>query len=599
MDKKQCERMFEQMQPPEAVVQRLQQRIHAEEAASLAEQQPNRSIQTLHTTTAPPPPKRIRCSWQKFSGGVVAAVLLLSMGTVIGYHLKHGEQVFVPSSESTLEASETPKATQSLVLQYQGQNLQEMAVVNPDRVEVQDMLGEGSLIDADGTTTVSVYQVYWKDTATIEESVVAAEWNGTQYLFVFVPDVIRTVKDYSISEDWISSGSFTFLDEDQITERTYENYTNEELSPLFTFLQNNADSINFSSGISPDAPEENVQMTDQFSWDYAITISSDWLDFSGVLYFDVGDGVWKMDLLDRQAYFLSTPEFLTEMLSEVAASHAVVPNTRNGNASENITSATGELLGRTAIDGSNPKNTTIQDLQAQLLDQPFSFQQVSGSLVDSYTGMSSDGTGAIEETRSLTTFQIDLATRTKDVFRTVASSPDSQSDSREAATWEYIYANQQKLSMEQVWTANNWYTIYPDLQCYTVLNAGTDEWTNYDTAVNMLADGTVFEDGIFYLGQEFSARSEDLEGVVVPQNLFVFGTVSYLNRDCYLIGKYEDGSITRYLIDMEQWIALKRETVSADFQKIDYFKEILFDEAATPVPEVEESSLTAGMQYLP
>ena len=36
MDKKQCERMFEQMQPPEAVVQRLQQRIHAEEAASLA-----------------------------------------------------------------------------------------------------------------------------------------------------------------------------------------------------------------------------------------------------------------------------------------------------------------------------------------------------------------------------------------------------------------------------------------------------------------------------------------------------------------------------------------------------------------------------------
>lgn len=143
------------------------------------------------------------------------------------------------------------------------------------------------------------------------------------------------------------------------------------------------------------------------------------------------------------------------------------------------------------------------------------------------------------------------------------------------------------------------YTIYPDLQCYTVLDASTDEWTNYDTAVNMLADGTVFEDGIFYLGREFSARSEDLEGVVVPQNLFVFGTVSYLNRDCYLVGKYEDGSITRYLIDMEQLIALKRESVGADFQKIDYFKEILFDEEAVPVPEVEESSLTAGMQYLP
>ena len=388
MDKKQCERMFEQMQPPEAVVQRLQQRIHAEEAASLAEQQPNRSIQILHTTTAPPPSKRIRCSWQKFSGGVVAAVFLLSMGTVIGYHLKHDEQVFVPSSESTPEASETPKATQSLVLQYQGQNLQEMAVVNPDRVEVQNTLGEGSLIDADGATTVSVYQVYLKDIATVEETVVAAEWNGTQYLFISIPDVVRTVKDYPIIKDWISSGSFTFLDEDQITERTYENYTNEELLPLFTFLQNNADSINFSSGLSSDVdvPEEQVQMTDRFTWDYAITISSDCLDFSGVLYFDVGDGVWKMDLLDRQAYFLSTPEILTEMLSEVAASHAVVPNTQDGNASENSTSATGELLGRTAIDESDPKNTTMQDLQAQLLDQPFSFQQVSGSLVDSYTG---------------------------------------------------------------------------------------------------------------------------------------------------------------------------------------------------------------------
>ena len=52
-------------------------------------------------------------------------------------------------------------------------------------------------------------------------------------------------------------------------------------------------------------------------------------------------------------------------------------------------------------------------------------------------------------------------------------------------------------------------------------------------------------------------------------------------------------------IDMEQLIALKRESVGADFQKIDYFKEILFDEEAVPVPEVEESSLTAGMQYLP
>lgn len=67
--------------------------------------------------------------------------------------------------------------------------MREMAVVNPDRVEVQDTLGEGSLIDADGATTVSVYQVYLKDIATVEETVVAAEWNGTQYLFISIPDV--------------------------------------------------------------------------------------------------------------------------------------------------------------------------------------------------------------------------------------------------------------------------------------------------------------------------------------------------------------------------------------------------------------------------
>ena len=232
-----------------------------------------------------------------------------------------------------------------------------MAVVNPEKVEVQDTLGEGSLIDADGTTTVSVYQVYWKDTATIEESVVAAEWNGTQYLFVFVPDVIRTVKDYSISEDWISSGSFTFLDEDQMTERTYENYTNEELLPLFTFLQNNADSINFSSGLSSDADvlEENVQMTDRFTWDYAITISSDCLDFSGVLYFDVGDGVWKMDLLDRQAYFLSTPEILTEMLSEVAASHAGSPIHRMGMHRKTVPLQQGNCWAELPLMGATPK----------------------------------------------------------------------------------------------------------------------------------------------------------------------------------------------------------------------------------------------------
>ena len=46
----------------------------------------------------------------------------------------------------------------------------------------------------------------------------------------------------------------------------------------------------------------------------------------------------------------------------VHAARAVVPNTQDGNASENSTSATGELLGRTAIDESDPKNATIQDL---------------------------------------------------------------------------------------------------------------------------------------------------------------------------------------------------------------------------------------------
>ena len=41
MDKKQCERMFEQMQPPEAVVQRLQQRIHRLRKNLEHQKQPN------------------------------------------------------------------------------------------------------------------------------------------------------------------------------------------------------------------------------------------------------------------------------------------------------------------------------------------------------------------------------------------------------------------------------------------------------------------------------------------------------------------------------------------------------------------------------
>lgn len=593
MDKKQCERMFEQMQPPDAVVQRLQQRIHAEEAAALAEQ-PDRSVQTLHTTTVQPPARRIRCSWQKFSGGVVAAVFLLGMGTVIGYHLKHDQQVFVPSSESTTE-SETQTTAESPVLQYQEQDWQKIAEVRSDLVTVQAVLGEGALIDAERKTTVSVYQVQRKATKTTEQSVVAAEWNGTMYLFVAIPDIVRTVKDYPVTEDWISSGSFTFLDEDQITERTYENYTSEELLPLFAFLQENADSINFSSGISPDAPEENVQMTDRFSWDYAITLSSDWLDFSGVLYFDVGDGVWKMDLLDRQAYFLSTPELLAEMLSEVAAPHAVVPNTQNGNASENITTATDNLLGRPAIDENDPKNMPMQDLQPQLLAQPFAFQQVSGSMEDAYTGVSLSGTGTTEELHSLTTFQIDLAQKTKHVVRTM-DQPFSLNDSSGAVTWEVIGANEQRLSVEQVWTAERWYTLYPDLQCYTVSDADSSGWGDF-TAENMLMDGVIFDSRFFYLGQEFSPHSDDL-GDAIAQNFFLFGTVSYLNRDCYLVGKYEGGTVTRYLIDREHLIALKRESVGQDFQRIDHFREILFDQEAEPVPEVEENRLLAGMQEL-
>ncbi len=173
MDKKQCERMFEQMQPPKAVVQRLQQRIHAEEAASLAEQQPNRSSsKLLHThncTTAPQTHSLFfaeifrRCSCSRLSAEYGNSDWLSSetWGTS-----------FCPLFRIDYGSIWNTKNNNAITcFTVSGTEFAEMAVVNPDRVEVQDMLGEGSLMGADGATTVSVYQVYWKDTATIEESV--------------------------------------------------------------------------------------------------------------------------------------------------------------------------------------------------------------------------------------------------------------------------------------------------------------------------------------------------------------------------------------------------------------------------------------------
>ena len=52
MNQKQCKRMFEQMQPPEAVVQRLQQKIRAEEEAVPPSQRSARQTQIVRFTKA-------------------------------------------------------------------------------------------------------------------------------------------------------------------------------------------------------------------------------------------------------------------------------------------------------------------------------------------------------------------------------------------------------------------------------------------------------------------------------------------------------------------------------------------------------------------
>ena len=100
---------------------------------------------------------------------------------------------------------------------------------------------------------------------------------------------------------------------------------------------------------------------------------------------------------------------------------------------------------------------------------------------------------------------------------------------------------------------------------------------------------------IKYTGQTLLNVTLESESMAVDE---VVVSARRLNRNDLGISDKEMVSATQK-VDMEKLIALKRETVGADFQKIDYFREILFDEAATPVPEVEESSLTAGMQYLP
>ena len=267
MNQKQCKRMFEQMQPPEAVVQRLQQKIRAEEEAVPPSQRSARQTQIVRFTKASSKPPRP--SWRSIASGVTAAVLLLGIGTGIGYRLQKAEP-FVPSSESTPDTwsmqqttaqKETSSATITSLsaiwanqsdaekydsLLYNDIIWRKASALTDESTQLGSILGEGTLTGSavlNGNTTISeetkpitVYDVPIDGYA--EQYAVAVKLGETYYCFTRALENITTLQELPILESTISSASFSFLDED--TERTYADISVSTLQPLFTFLKNNA-----------------------------------------------------------------------------------------------------------------------------------------------------------------------------------------------------------------------------------------------------------------------------------------------------------------------------------------------------------------------
>lgn len=606
MNPKQCKRMFEQMQPPEAVVQRLQQKIRAEEKAIPPSQQSAQQTQIIRFTTVSSKPPRP--SWRSIANGVTAAVLLLGIGTGIGYHLQKTES-FVPSSESTLntwsmqqttaqkETSSTTVPSLSAIwanqseaekydsLLYNDIIWRKAAALTDENTQLGSILGEGSLTNSavltgnttisEETTPITVYDVPIDGYA--EQYAVAVKLGETYYCFTRALENITTLQELPILESTISSASFSFLDED--TEKTFADISVSTLQPLFAFLKNNANSLNLYTGLTIEASEQNTQIADTLSWESAISLDSAQFGFTGTLYFDISTGIWKADMMDSICYFISIPDALSTMLTDI----------QQNCESEGKTAKAYPAFNPNAPE---PNETTLDITQDDLIHQlqtqnTVSFQAVSGVMHQKYADDTQDYSSTVS-------FQMDLIHATKNIQR-VMEQPATYSIPSEPTDDTLYVLPRETLSLQEIWTENKWYTIYTDLQTYQVSDADTSDWSLFDKTVNFFMDGNnIFSSGIFYMSKEFSID------VLSYTNIFLLGSVSYLERDCYIVAVCNnEGTTTRYLIDKENQVSLKTETSGINFEKINYFSNISFDEQAESVPTVDEESLLNGLSPLP
>lgn len=624
MNQKQCKRMFEQMQPPEAVVQRLQQKIRAEEEAVPPSQRSARQTQIVRFTKASSKPPRP--SWRSIASGVTAAVLLLGIGTGIGYRLQKAEP-FVPSSESTPDTwsmqqttaqKETSSATITSLsaiwanqsdaekydsLLYNDIIWRKASALTDESTQLGSILGEGTLTGSavlNGNTTISeetkpitVYDV--PIDGYVEQYAVAVKLGETYYCFTRALENITTLQELPILESTISSASFSFLDED--TERTYADISVSTLQPLFTFLKNNANSLNLYTGLTIEATEQNTQIADTLSWESAISLDSAQFGFAGTLYFDVSAGIWKADMMDSICYFISTPDALSTMLTDIHQNCESEGKTAeaypafNPNASE-----PNEIT----------LDTTVEELLPKLRDAHLQFQKVSGVMQKKkfvyMQQIQEDGTEITirDETSDVDatiSFQMDITNGTKNIAYTANKETDITIPDTipEDTAWNLPT---EQLSHQSIWTDRYSYNIYLTLKSYQKSELNTDDWSTEDTAINLFTGGNDdFGNGIFFMAKEFSEIMLENE----PREIVLFGETNYLGRNCYILIAYEyNGKIaTRYLIDKEYGISLKTETYGDGIETIRYFTEISFDEQAEPVPAVDEESLLDGLSPLP
>ncbi len=624
MNQKQCKRMFEQMQPPEAVVQRLQQRIRAEEDAIPISMRSARQSQIVRFTKASSKPTHP--SWRSIASGATAAVLLLGIGTGVAYHLQKTEP-FLPSSESsentwsmqqtTVQQENSAQETDVAAiwdnqsdaekydsLLYNDVFWKKTSVLPDETIQLGDVLGEGTLSGGaalNNDTTISQetgpVPVYDVQIAGCEKQyAVAVKLDEIYYLFTRSLEHITTLKDLPILENTISSASFSVVMDD--TEMTYADISTSTLQPLFTFLKNNQNSINLYTGLSTEAAEQDIRITDAFSWEYAISLDSTLLGFAGTLYFDPNTGIWKADMMDSICYFISTPDALSSMLTNL---HQACEEEERTTQAYPAFNPNADEPNETTLD------TTVQDLLPKLREAHLQFQKVSGVMQKKKTAymqqIQEDETATTvrDETNDVNatiSFQMDLTNGTKNVVYTANYEkgfkiPDVTP--KDDVTWKLPT---EQISYQEIWTKDNWYTIYPNLKYYRKSEIDTSDWSPEDFAVNIFMDGNGdFGNGIFYLKKQFSDVVLENE----PADIVLFGETRYLERDCYILVEYQHNSraATRYLIDKAYGISLKTETYGEGIETIRYFTEIAFDDAAESVPTVEESTLLDGLKPIP